>query len=45
MQWWFYMATPVAFVLIIFRVLQNLAEDVRRFLNREPFSIGTGLGV
>ena len=39
MQWWFYMATPVAFVLIIFRVLQNLAEDMRRFRRREPFHI------
>ena len=39
MQWWFYLATPVAFVLIIFRVLQNLIEDVRRFRNGEPFTI------
>ena len=39
MQWWFYLATPVAFVLIIFRVLQNLVEDVRRFQNGEPFHI------
>ena len=39
MQWWFYLATPVAFVLIIFRVLQNLIEDVQRFRNREPFII------
>lgn len=43
MQWWFYMATPVAFALIVFRVLQNLIEDVRRFRNREPFSIAAGL--
>ena len=39
MQWWFYLATPVAFVLIIYRVTQNLVEDVRRFRNGEPFHI------
>ena len=39
MQWWFYLATPVAFSLLIFRVLQNLVEDVRRFQKREPFHI------
>lgn len=43
MQWWFYMATPVAFSLLIFRVLQNLAEDLRRFRNREPFMIAADL--
>ncbi len=43
MQWWFYMATPVAFSLIIFRVLQNLIEDVRRFRNRESFNIKTDM--
>ena len=43
MQWWFYLATPVAFCLIIFRVTQNLIEDVRRFRNREPFQIGADL--
>lgn len=43
MQWWFYMATPLAFVLIIFRVMQNLVEDVRRFKKREPFLIKAGL--
>ncbi len=39
MQWWFYLATPVAFLMIIFRVLQNLLEDVRKYRNREPFTI------
>lgn len=43
MQWWFYLATPVAFCLIIFRVTQNLIEDVRRFRNRAPFQIGADL--
>ena len=39
MQWWFYMATPVAFVLIIYRVMQNLIEDVGRYRRGEPFLI------
>ena len=39
MQWWFYMATPVAFVMLIFRVLQNLLEDIRCYRAGEPFHI------
>ncbi|MEM7222527.1 MAG: TRAP transporter small permease [Pseudomonadota bacterium] len=39
MQWWFYMATPVAFAMIIFRVTQNLIEDVGKFNRKEPFKI------
>jgi len=39
MQWWFYMATPVGFSLIIFRVLQNMVEDIRRYKNNEPMPI------
>jgi len=31
MQWWFYMATPVAWSLLLIRVLQNLRQDVRNF--------------
>ena len=37
------MATPVAFVLIIFRVIQNLIEDIRRFRKREPLSIAADM--
>ena len=37
LQWWFYIATPIAFALLIIRQLQNLAHDYRRFLNDEPF--------
>jgi len=44
MQWWFYMATPVAFSLIIIRVLQNLIEDIGKFNRREPFKVESGLG-
>ena len=39
MQWWFYLATPVAFSLIIFRVVQNLVEDVGKYKRGEPFKI------
>ena len=41
MQWWFYLATPVSFSLIIFRVLQNLIEDVGKFKRGEPLKIYT----
>jgi len=39
MQWWFYLATPLAWMLLIFRVLQNLADDVGRYLRKEPFIV------
>ena len=39
MQWWFYLATPVAWSLLIFRALQNSWEDTRSFLRREPFTL------
>lgn len=39
MQWWFYLATPVAWSLLTLRVLQNLWADSRAFLRREPFTL------
>ena len=39
MQWWFYLATPVAFTLLIVRVLQNLAEDFGRYRKGEPLDL------
>lgn len=39
MQWWFYLATPVGWSLLIIRVLQNLTEDIGRFKRREPFLV------
>ncbi|MYN14234.1 TRAP transporter small permease subunit [Pusillimonas sp. TS35] len=39
MQWWFYCATPVAWVLLMFRALQNLAADVGRYRRNEPFIV------
>lgn len=37
MEWWFYLATPLAWVLIMLRVVQNLLEDIERYKNQEPF--------
>lgn len=37
MQWWFYAATPLAWSLIIYRVLRNLHQDYQRFQRREAF--------
>jgi TRAP-type C4-dicarboxylate transport system permease small subunit len=43
MEWWFYLATPLAWALIIIRVLQNLAQDIGRFRKREPFILQASL--
>ena len=39
MQWWFYLATPFAWALLIVRVLQNLWDDIGRWRRREPFMV------
>jgi TRAP-type C4-dicarboxylate transport system permease small subunit len=39
MQWWFYMATPLAWTLIVYRVLQNLYQDWGRFKRKEYFDL------
>ena len=39
MQWWFYLATPFAWALLIVRVLQNMVDDLRRFVNGKPFLV------
>ncbi|MBB5216042.1 TRAP transporter small permease [Parapusillimonas granuli] len=39
MQWWFYCATPVAWVLLMFRAVQNLLADARRYKNKQPFIV------
>ncbi|MGH1543401.1 MAG: TRAP transporter small permease [Arenicella sp.] len=36
MQWWFYLATPLAWSLLLFRVTQNLVVDVKSFRAGEP---------
>jgi len=43
MQWWFYLATPLAFALLIIRVLQNVIEDIARFSAGEPFKLQTSI--
>ncbi len=39
MQWWFYLATPVAWALLIFRAAQNLLEDWKTYRSGEPFDL------
>jgi TRAP-type C4-dicarboxylate transport system permease small subunit len=39
LQWWFYLATPVAWSLLIFRVLQNVRDDIVRYRNHQPFLV------
>ena len=36
MQWWFYMATPLAWSLLLFRVVQNLFKDIRNYKSGSP---------
>ncbi len=36
MQWWFYLATPLAWSLLLFRVTQNLLHDIKCFRDKEP---------
>ncbi len=43
MQWWFYTATPIAWGLLIVRVLQNLVEDYGLYRKGEPFQIQVGM--
>lgn len=39
MQWWFYLATPVAWSLLLIRVLQNLWDDTKRFKAKVSFLV------
>ena len=36
MQWWFLLAAPLSFFLMVGRVFQNLADDLRNFKTGEP---------
>ncbi len=36
-EWWFYLATPLAWSMIVIRVIQNVIEDYGRYQRREPF--------
>lgn len=39
MQWWFYMATPIAWMLLIYRAMQNLWTDIQTFRRGDPFKL------
>lgn len=43
MEWWFYLATPLAWGLIVVRVVQNLVHDTRTFLRKKPFVMQASL--
>lgn len=43
MEWWFHTATPLAWGMIVVRVMQNLLEDIRRFRKHEPFVLQASL--
>lgn len=43
MEWWFYLATPLAWSLIMIRVIQNLLEDIQRYKNQQPFILQAAL--
>lgn len=43
MEWWFYLATPVAWSLIIVRAIQNLLQDIQRYRRGEPFIMQAAL--
>jgi TRAP-type C4-dicarboxylate transport system permease small subunit len=43
MQWWFYLATPIAWSLLIVRVLQNLWHDLGDFRAGRPFNLQTNI--
>ncbi|UWQ35705.1 TRAP transporter small permease subunit (plasmid) [Leisingera sp. M527] len=36
LQWWFLIAAPLAFILMIGRVFENLADDIRNFRSGAP---------
>lgn len=39
MQWWFYLATPIGWGMLMIRALQNLAADIGRFRRHQPFLV------
>ena len=44
MQWWFLTAAPIAFVLLVTRVFQNLSDDIHRWRNDEPLITQSVIG-
>ncbi len=43
MQWWFYMATPVAWTLLVIRVLQNLYSDFQTWKSGKPLTVAVSM--
>lgn len=43
MQWWFYMATPMAWGLLLIRVLQNLKKDISDYRAGRPLTTQAAL--
>lgn len=43
-SWWFYLATPVGWSLLVLRVIQNAVEDFKDFRNGRPLRTSGGLG-
>ena len=43
LQWWFYLATPLAWSLLIVRVLQNLRDDIVNYRTGEPLFVSTSI--
>ncbi|MEQ8319786.1 MAG: TRAP transporter small permease [Rhodospirillales bacterium] len=40
-QWWFYLATPLGWGLIVYRVIQNLISDIGTYVRKEPLETDT----
>ncbi|MEX0729767.1 MAG: TRAP transporter small permease [Aquisalimonadaceae bacterium] len=40
---WFYLATPIGWTLLVYRVLQNALQDFRDLINGRPLDLGGGL--
>lgn len=39
MKWWFYLATPIGWSLLVVRVIQALWADIGRYRRGEPFQL------
>lgn len=43
MQWWFYMVTPIAWILLVVRVIHNFGIDLQTYRRGEPLTIQTSI--
>jgi TRAP-type C4-dicarboxylate transport system permease small subunit len=44
MQWWFVITAPIAFVLLVTRVFQNLIDDIRAWRNNDTLITQSVIG-